>query len=113
YFFARHISSYEDSDFTWQRFEDAYNNELANELGNGLQRVAAMITKYQNGVVGEIPESNHDVALYGQAMSECRFDRALEMVWEQVKGLNQYIDEQKPWELATQNDPEHLRSEER
>lgn len=109
YFFARHISSYEDSDFTWQRFEDAYNNELANELGNGLQRVAAMITKYQNGVVGEIPESNHDVALYGQAMSECRFDRALEMVWDQVKGLNQYIDEQKPWELATQNDPEHLR----
>lgn len=109
YFFARHISSYEDSDFTWQKFEDAYNNELANELGNGLQRVAAMITKYQNGVVGDIPESSHDIALYGEAMNECRFDRALELVWEQVKGLNQYIEESKPWELARQDDSEHLR----
>lgn len=109
YFFAKHISSYEDSDFTWQKFEDAYNNELANDLGNGLQRVAAMIVKYQDGVIGDIPESNHDVALYNEALAECRFDRALESVWDQVKGLNQYIDEEKPWQIAKEGDKEHLR----
>ena len=43
YFFLRHVSSYEDGNFTWERLDSAYNNELANELGNAVQRVASMI----------------------------------------------------------------------
>jgi methionyl-tRNA synthetase len=41
YFFLRHIPSYGDGDFTWERFEAVYNSELANELGNAVQRTAA------------------------------------------------------------------------
>src|SRR5690606_23431395 len=44
YYFLRHIPAYEDGDFTWERLEAAYNNELANELGNAVQRTAAMVT---------------------------------------------------------------------
>jgi methionyl-tRNA synthetase len=109
YFFLRHIPSYEDGDFSWERLEAAYNNELANELGNAVQRTAAMITKYENGIIGDIPESQHDVAQYREAIEACRFDKALDEVWEQVRGLNQYIDEAKPWELAKAKDDEHLR----
>src|SRR6266498_1004177 len=47
YFFLRHIPTIEDGDFTWEKFENAYNNELGNELGNLVQRVASMITRYQ------------------------------------------------------------------
>ncbi len=109
YFFARHIPSYEDGDFTWERIEDAYNNELANELGNAVQRTVVMIQKNLNGIVGDIPSANHDVAKYEAALEDCKFDRALDEVWEQVRGLNQYIDEEKPWELAKSGDLEHLR----
>lgn len=108
YFFLRHIPSYEDGDFNWDRLEAAYNNELANELGNTVQRTAAMITKYQNGLIGEIPAPEHDTGAYREAMELCKFDRALDSVWEQIRGLNQYIDEQKPWELAKVKEEDHL-----
>ena len=109
YFFLRHIPSYADGDFSWQRLETAYNNELANELGNAVQRTAAMIIKYQKGAIGEIPPAEHDLAQYAAALELCRFDRALDEVWEQVRGLNQYIDEAKPWMVAKTGDDEHLR----
>jgi methionyl-tRNA synthetase len=109
YFFLRHIPSYGDGDFSWERLEAAYNNELADQLGNAVQRTAAMISKYQDGIIGDIPEPEHDSGPYEQALEQCRFDRALDEVWEQVKGLNQYIEETKPWQIAKSNDEEHLR----
>ncbi len=109
YFFLRHVPSYDDGDFSWDKLEASYNNELANELGNAVQRTAAMITKYQQGIIGDIPPPKHDTAQYQKAIDDCKFDRALDEVWEQVRGLNQYIDEEKPWELAKNKDEEHLK----
>jgi len=109
YFFMRHIPAYDDGDFTWERIEAAYNNELADQLGNAVGRVAAMINTYQKGTIGAIPEPEHDVAQYKEALAACRFDKALDEVWDQVRGVNQYIEETKPWELARAGDPEHLR----
>lgn len=109
YYFLRHVPSYEDGDFSWEAFEAAYNNELANELGNAVQRTAAMIQKYQSGVIGDIPAAEHDMGAYNEAIVLCKFDRALDSVWEQVRGLNQLIDIEKPWEMAKTDDSEHLR----
>ncbi len=109
YFFTRHIPSYGDGDFSWTRLEEVYNSELANELGNAVQRTLAMIVQYQGGVIGNIPKTEHDHTQYYQALELCRFDKALEEVWDQVRGLNQYIEEQKPWAIAKTKDENHLR----
>jgi methionyl-tRNA synthetase len=109
YYFLRYIPSYEDGDFSWDKLDAAYNSELANELGNAVQRTAAMINKYQDGIIGQIPEPKHDTKGYQEALEHCRFDRALDEVWAQVRGLNQYIDEEKPWEVAKTGDQDHLR----
>jgi methionyl-tRNA synthetase len=109
YYFLRHIPAYEDGDFSWQRLEAVYNNELANELGNAVQRTVVMVQKYLDGKVGDIPPAEHDIAQFEAALEACRFDRALEEAWEQVRGLNQYIDEEKPWAIAKEGDTEHLR----
>ncbi len=109
YYFLRHIPSYNDGDFTWEAFEAAYNNELANELGNAVQRTVAMVERYQDGIIGVTPTAEHDVSQYNEALAGCRFDRALDEVWEQVRGLNQYIDEEKPWAIAKAKDEDHLR----
>jgi methionyl-tRNA synthetase len=109
YFVLRHIPSHDDGEFSWQRLHDVYNSELANELGNAVQRTAAMLTQYQNGLIGEVPPASHDTGQYIAAIEACKFDRALEEVWDQVRGLNQYIDEAKPWELHKKGDTEHLR----
>lgn len=109
YYLLRHIPSYDDGSFSEQRLVKVYNAELANELGNAVQRTAAMITQYQNGLIGDIPPSTHDTAAYHEAMANCSFDRALEEVWDQVRGLNQYIEEEKPWQINKEGDADHLR----
>ena len=108
YYVLRHIPSYDDGDFSWDRIENAYNTELANELGNAVQRTAAMINQYQAGIVGDIPPANHDNAEYWTSLEACKFDRALDQVWDQVRGLNQYIEQEKPWAVAKSGDKEHL-----
>jgi methionyl-tRNA synthetase len=109
YYFLRHIPSYDDGDFSWERFDKVYNSELANELGNLVQRVIAMINNYQDGIVGDVPPAEHDSGEYHQAFEICRFDKAVEEVWEQVRGLNQYLDETRPWSVAKSGDMDHLR----
>ncbi len=100
YYFLRHIPTMDDGDFTWEKFETAYNNELGNELGNLVQRVASMINRYQNGVIGEMPRPTHDAGTYRAEIADLRLDRALENIWLSVRNLNIYLEEVKPWEIA-------------
>ena len=108
YYFLRYGPALNDADFTQAHFDEAYNNQLADQLGNAVSRTAAMISQYKKGVIGSIPDADHDVGAYTEALADCRFDKALEVVWDQVKGLNQYIEETKPWEIAKTNDQHHL-----
>jgi len=100
YFFSRHIPTQDDGDFTWEKFENSYNTELANDLGNAISRVAGMITRYQSGVIGEIPQGEHDMSTYHEAMDNLEFNKAIDEVWLMVRSLNQYIENVKPWEIA-------------
>lgn len=108
YFFSRHIPTQDDGDFTWEKFEGAYNGELGNDLGNLIQRVASMITRYQAGVIGESEQTEHDMSLYHEAMGRLEFNKGIDEVWNMVRSLNQYIDHVKPWMVAKQvgKDPE-------
>lgn len=104
YFFARHIPTLDDGDFTWEKFENAYNTELGNDLGNLIQRVSAMILRYQSGVIGDAPQSEHDMQPYRLAMQNFKFNEALDQVWLMVRSLNQYLESVKPWEVAKQKE---------
>ena len=100
YFFSRHIPTLDDGDFTWEKFETAYNTELGNDLGNLVQRVSAMLTRYQSGVIGDAPQTEHDMRAYHEAMENLTFNEALDRVWAMVRNLNQYLESVKPWEIA-------------
>jgi methionyl-tRNA synthetase len=100
YYLLREIPSEADGDFSWTRMEAVYNADLANDLGNLVQRVAVMIVKYQKGVIGDLPPHSHDTQPYSEAMTDLRFDKALAEVWLLIRGLNQFLEEEKPWQLA-------------
>lgn len=108
YYFSRHIPTQDDGDFTWEKFESAYNNELGNDLGNLVQRVASMIQRYQAGVIGDAPQTEHDMGPYHEAMDNFEFNKAFDIAWNTVRSLNQYLENVKPWMLAKQRekDPE-------
>ncbi|MBO7657498.1 methionine--tRNA ligase [Candidatus Saccharibacteria bacterium] len=108
YFFLRHIDTFDDSDFTWEKFEDAYNNELANDLGNLVQRLATLCKK--NNFVLENDDTPTEVeSQYDNLMREFRFKEAFDEVWEKVQAINRQIDEDKPWSLAKNNETEKLK----
>ena len=100
YFFSRHIPTLDDGDFTWEKFETAYNSELGNDLGNLIQRVSSMIIRYQAGVIGESQQTEHDMTNYHRAIADLEFNKAIDEVWNMVRSLNQYIDNVKPWAVA-------------
>lgn len=97
YFFLHHIDTFADSDFTWEKFENAYNNELANDLGNLVQRLATLCRK--NQISGQ-PAINTLDPEYVKLMDNFEFNKAFDLVWRKVQDLNKSIDEEKPWELA-------------
>lgn len=100
YYFVRHIPTFEDGDFTTEKFLAAYNGELANDLGNLVSRTANMTERFADGSTAASEKFSWDTSNYEKNMTDFRFDLAIGNVWELVQGLNRYIDEKKPWEIA-------------
>ena len=107
YFFLRHIDTFADSDFTWEKFNNAYNNELANDLGNLVQRLATMA--YKNNIKLSDDELKFELPTnYVELMDKFEFSKAFGLVWERVQAINKKIDDAKPWELAKNGKTEEL-----
>jgi methionyl-tRNA synthetase len=110
FYILKHVPSYDDGDFSWDKFKRAYNTELADELGNLVSRLASMVKRYQNGQIGNFEISTHDDEPYHRFMDNYQFDRAIDWAWQKVRDLNAYIEETKPWALAKAGDSDHLQA---
>lgn len=110
YFLLAKINPFEDSDFTYAKFEEAYNSDLANGLGNLVQRVA----KLCEGL--KIP-LNSSKFLYGSSdlsaktgnlIESFKFNEALAKIWDAIKSLDQYINQQTPWKQSASDKKQTL-----
>jgi methionyl-tRNA synthetase len=107
YYVLREVSFGQDGEVSPKGFENRYTTELANEYGNLANRTLAMIGRYRDGVVpeGEPPaELATDFEGFADAVRE-RLDAvdlsgALDEIWRRVKRLNQYVQDEEPWQLA-------------
>ena len=106
-YLVKEISFGSDGDFTWERFEDRYNVDLANNLGNLVSRIAAMAEKYRGGTLrsvrepGRLKESaDQSVAAYKAHMDDCALHGGAFAVFQLIDAANTYIAEQEPWALA-------------
>lgn len=111
YYFTSHVTTFDDGDFTWEKFEAAYNGELANDLGNLVSRVAAMIRKYFAGSLTFVDETNElrdqaETLLgnYRVAMDGLDLNAAMSAIMEYVHELNQYIERSAPWKVVKLDD---------
>lgn len=106
YYFLRHIDTFVDSDFTWEKFDNAYNNELANDLGNLVQRLATLASK--NNLVFNRQSKFEFDSKYRELMDKFEFSKSFSYAWEKVQDINRRIDEEKPWSLAKNGEKEKL-----
>lgn len=117
YYLLRESSFGSDGDFTWDNFIKRYNSDLANDLGNLLNRTLGMATKYLNGTIAKpadtktSEEDKHLRQTVEAVLEKVRmemdyrktgdinFHMALAAIWQVVGTADKYIDTSAPWKL--------------
>ncbi|MER2109052.1 MAG: methionine--tRNA ligase [Solibacillus sp.] len=112
YFLLRELPFGQDGVFSPESFVERTNFDLANDLGNLLNRTVSMMNKYFDGVIPteNLVATEFDVLLkdhaekarvkYEESMEKMQFSTVLSEVWSLVSRTNKYIDETSPWVLA-------------
>jgi len=111
YFLLREMTFGLDSNFSEDALVQRINSDLANDLGNLLNRTAAMVIKYFDGKVqspGPVEPIDEDlregvssgVQEVEAFMEEMTFNKALISIWKLIAKVNQYLDQTAPWSLA-------------
>ena len=107
YYLMREVTFGLDGDFTVKNFTTRYNSELANDLGNLVSRLTAMIKKYKNGVVPFSAEINIDLINYAEYLNSSlneryenfEFSKILEEIFLFINKVNKYINDGAPWKI--------------
>jgi methionyl-tRNA synthetase len=108
-YLVKEIAYGADGDFSWDRFDERYNADLANNLGNLVSRIASMADRYRSGRVSSVQEAGRLASLaaetktaYRAAMEGYALHDAANAVFGLINAANEFIAETEPWALARQ-----------
>ncbi|HEX2723716.1 MAG TPA: methionine--tRNA ligase [Gemmatimonadaceae bacterium] len=109
YFLLREVPFDADGNFSWERFEERYNSDLANAWGNLASRTIAMIDRFRDGVIpAGIDEATDNADARDYTSYHASLDgssgylhhEALKALWRTIARGNEFVDRQAPWKLA-------------
>ncbi len=116
YFLLREIPSEEDGDFSEKKLVDRYNGDLANGLGNLVQRVATLVETDLDGeliykkenLFSGIPEFSKEE--FGKHIESFKLHDALGYIWKCIGDANVLVNDRKPWKEVKENPEEFLKT---
>ncbi len=105
YYLLRSFPSGQDGNFNEQELVQRYNTELANELGNLVMRITALLKKSFDL---KVPESKSDELFdikdvldkLNEYINKFEFNNALDLIWKLIKVANKYINDKEPWKIS-------------
>jgi methionyl-tRNA synthetase len=107
YYCLREVAFGQDGSVSTAGFETRYETELANDYGNLASRVIAMVVRYRDGAVPQVALDEDLAADFAplparvcELVDRAELSAALDEIWQRVKRLNRYVEEQAPWTLA-------------
>jgi len=107
FYCLREVSFGQDGSVSTAGFEARYETELANDYGNLASRTLAMIARYRDGVVPRVavdpqlaPAFEELPAQLAELFDRTELSQALELVWQRIRRLNQYVETRAPWVQA-------------
>jgi methionyl-tRNA synthetase len=107
-YLVKEVSFGGDGDFSWERYDERYNVDLANNLGNLVSRVSAMAVRYRQGRLAPAGAGSNQlarlaeqvVADYGRAMDAFMLHEGAAAAFRLIDGTNEFIAATSPWALA-------------
>jgi methionyl-tRNA synthetase len=111
YYLMRDIVTGQDADFSEARLASRYNSDLANDLGNLVNRTINMAQRYRSGTLKKTKVADADlerletiarstIEKYREAFDQFQPHAALEAVWELTAAANALVEQKAPWKLA-------------
>jgi methionyl-tRNA synthetase len=103
YFLLREIPPTEDGDFTYEKFEERYNSDLASGIGNLVSRILTVAAK--SNPKSQIPNPKFQKEIektwrnWRKSLEEFKFNEALISIWDLISFCDRYIEKERPWEL--------------
>mgnify|MGYP001593661350 CR=1 FL=1 len=103
YYLARHVHPFEDSDFTMEKFKEAYNADLVNGLGNVVARVMKLAETYLENPIDK-PNFGEDLRVaHGQHLDRFEINHYLENIWREIQTIDKQINETEPFKVVKEN----------
>jgi methionyl-tRNA synthetase len=106
YYLLREVPWNADGEFSWERFDQRYTADLANDFGNLVNRALSMVERYRGGVVPAAGETSLDqditdaVVRYRSAMDANLLHQGATVALELAASANGFIEQRAPWALA-------------
>ena len=118
FYFLKEFTFGKDGDYTQESFINRVNSDLANNLGNLLNRTLNLVNKNFNGIIDKPKigdflnlkeKTNSSIQAYEKHMDDLELKEALETIWQLVDSTNKAFNEKEPWKLIKNNELEKVK----